>query len=742
MYDNQYNLINDLFSRGKFQKALEVLNSTKKEQISSDDLILFKKYIQVFINLDKGEFQKGSIKADELIKESQIRDNPLREIDGIIGKIENILNLGQYNESIDLINTGKHILKGLKGIPIDKLKQKKANLIYLKGRVFDEKFELNQALKLFKKSLEIRRELDDKSGKLYSLLHLGKVNGSIGNFNNAKLCFEESLAIAEDLGNEVGIIWNLVYLGGIEYHLRNLSKSISYAEECLKISESKGYKKINAFCYDIKGHCYNAKGELNKSLSYFKKSLDIRREIGYKNLIAQSYYSIGNIYSQKGELKRSLAFYNKILKMPEVKEDTISRPAYLTTIGNIYGDLGDFEKAKIYLLEALDLIKDKSAQIFYFLNFNVSIAKIYHSLISISLNHSEINDLDKYLEELRIISEKYKNIKQIEQLYRLDKAIVLMSSNRLMDKMGSGTILKSIIEEEIIDYEITVEAMTNLCEILINELELTGDEKILQEIQNLSDKLLDIAQSQYLYDLLAEIYFFKAEISLLNLDLHSTRLLLTLAQKTANKYGLKRLATKISNKHDDLLANIEEWEDKIKMNIPLQERLKNMRNEFLFSKMVRYKFEELPDEFDTPVYLVILSTYDGHCLYSRAFQDMSMDDGDLISGFISAINLFGKEAFSSSGSINRIRHGDYSIIFEPKEEFLLGYVFKGQSYSAITKLKSFIKVLSTFHNLFEVFSFYMLSHSEISKETYFTINQIVDQIFLSKEKYNFDIDNS
>ncbi|MBY9006670.1 MAG: tetratricopeptide repeat protein [Candidatus Lokiarchaeota archaeon] len=736
MSENQYNLVDNYISRGKFKKALEILDSIGNKESKSDDLILLRKYINIFIYLDEGEFLKGSVESDKLIKQSKILNNPLGEINGLIGKIENILNLGKYHECLDLINNGENILKKIEKIPLDKRKKKESYLIFLKGRVYSEKFMMMKALKLFQKSVEIRREIVDKMGLMFSLLNLGWVNGSIGNFTIAKECFEESLSIAEELDNEVGIIWNLIDLGGIEYHLGNLNQSISYADDCLRISEPKGYKKSNAFCYDIKGHCYNAKGELNKSLSYYKKSLALRTEIGYKNLIAQSYYSIGNIYSQKGELKKSFAYYKKILKMPEVKEDKISKPAYLTTIGNLYGDIGDFQKSKSFLIEALELLKGNSSQIFYFLNFKVSIAKIYHYLISISINHGELKYLEEYLRELQKISEKYNKLKQIDQLYRFDKALIQMANNRLMDIMGSAIILRGLIEEDMIDYEITTEAMKKLCEILINELELTGDERILNEIGYLSEKLLYIAQSQNLYDLLAEIYFFKAEISLLNLDLHSTRMFLTKAQKTANIYGLKRLATKISNKHDILLANIDEWEEIIKKKIPLQERLKKRRNEFLFSKMVRYKFDKLPEVIDFPVYLVILSAYDGHCLYSRSFQEMNISDGDLISGFISAINLFGKEAFSSTGSINRIKHGEYLIVFESKEEFLFGYVFKGQSYSAIIKLKNFIDVLSTFENLFERFSFSLLSHSEISKETDFTVDQIVEHIFSSYNEEN------
>ncbi|MBY8982105.1 MAG: hypothetical protein KGD57_04090, partial [Candidatus Lokiarchaeota archaeon] len=313
-------------------------------------------------------------------------------------------------------------------------------------------------------------------------------------------------------------------------------------------------------------------------------------------------------------------------------------------------------------------------------------------------------------------------------LYRLDKAIYLKSSDRLMEKMEAGTILKKIIEEKIIDYEITTEAMTNLCEVLINELELTGDNKILQEIVSLSDKLLEIAQSQYLFDLLAKTYFFKAKISLLQLEIDNARFYLIKAQNTANDHGLKRLANKISNEHDSLLENLNEWEEKIKQNIPLKERIADSRNDFLFSKLVSSKMTDFSNNMDSPIYLVILSSYNGRSLFSKEFQNININE-DLIAGFISAINMFGKEAFSSSGSIDRIKHGDNMIALQSRGEFIFGYVFKGKSYSAISKLNNFIKQLINWEDIFNSLVVAIQGFTDISDDKYLKIDTLVKQIF-------------
>ena len=730
MPNEKINEIEYCISIGKYHQALELLNSIEKEKSLSNEEYLSKQYVEIFILLDKGEFQEGCDLADEMIKNCKMQKNSLREIDAIIAKTENSNCLGLFEESLKLIEEAELILKNLKNASPIIRKQKQAYLIYLKGRIYQDSHNVFDSIKLFKKSYELRKEIKDKFGIMWSLLNWASIITAIGNFKSAERYFNESLAIAEELNVEVGIIWNLVYLGWLKYHLRELTTAISYAEKCLVICEPKNYKYSSTRCYDLIGHCYLIKGDVNKALTFFEKSLELRIEIGYKSYIAQSYFSIGKVYSQKGELKKSLSYFKKVLESSNKDDRQMSKPTYLSAVGKIYGELGDFETAKKYLLEALDLLKNKQMYLFQFLNYNVSITTTLHYLIVLSINNNDHENIHEYLNMLKYLSQKYPKIILIKQIYKLDKAIILKASNRLMDKMEAGAIFKEIIDEKISDYEFLIETMTNFYDTLMYELELTGDTKVLNQIEELSDKMLIIAETQELYAFLAETYFIKAKILLLRLDINTARLMLTKAQNIANEHGLKRLASKISSEHDSLLAHLDEWEEKIRLNTPLSERVTGSKDEFLFSKMIRTKIAELPKESENPVYLVILNPFDGRCIYNKAFQDISIADGNLISSFISAINIFGKTAFSSSGSIDRIRHGDYLIVLQPKDDLLYGYVFKGQSYSAIAKLDKFIKFLTKKRKFVENLTTSLKNYTEISDQTFSKINELVNEIFL------------
>ncbi len=722
--------IDENISYGKYLEALEKLKLIEKKRTLTSDEYLLKIYVNIFILLDNGEFHRGKELADKMIKESRKQCNILMEIDALIGKIEHNYSLSIYNESFELVEQGENLLKKINDKEINQIKKRQAYLLFLKGKLYRDSHNIKKALELFKQSYELRKEINDRFGMIWSLSELGISSTTIGDFKIAKKYLKEGITLTKELDARIGLIWCLVHIGWVSYHLRDLNSATSYAKECLSICHYKKNSIAISLCYDLLGHCSLVKGDLKNALLLFKDGLNIRKENKFNNLIPYSYCLIGEVYCQKGEFKKSIEYFDKIIEIKDYYLGDMFKPMYLNALGKIYGELGEYKIAKKYLLEALDFLKKKKIYLFQFINFNISTIKILHNLIVLSINNKDFEKVNNYLDDLYQIKLKHSELKQVDQIYRLDKGIILKSGNRLMNKIKAEKIFNEIIEEERIDNEITIEVMKNQCEIYLYELEISGEKYILQEMEMLSDKLFMIAESEELFDTLAEAYFLKAKIALLNLDINNARLLLTKAQNIANEYELTRLASKISNQHDSLLMNLDKWEEKIEQNLTLKERLINSKNDFLFFEKDSLNSIEKEDKNEIPVYFLIINNINAECIYNKAFQNINMDDGSLIAGYISAINIFGKEAFNSSGSINRIRHGEYITILALKEEFLFGYIFKGYSYSAISKLNKFIKELSYLTSNFENITLEFERNLKLPEELHITMENLVENIFL------------
>ncbi|MCG3217398.1 MAG: hypothetical protein KAR35_00245 [Candidatus Heimdallarchaeota archaeon] len=99
---------------------------------------------------------------------------------------------------------------------------------------------------------------------------------------------------------------------------------------------------------------------------------------------------------------------------------------------------------------------------------------------------------------------------------------------------------------------------------------------------------------------------------------------------------------------------------------------------------------DLVIEQEKPVMVLLLVADSGIPVYSKKFVDNDILDELLISGFITAINNVIQEAFSTSGSLESIKHQEYNLIFKPSDSLIFCYIFTGSTRPAINKLGSFM----------------------------------------------------
>ena len=133
--------------------------------------------------------------------------------------------------------------------------------------------------------------------------------------------------------------------------------------------------------------------------------------------------------------------------------------------------------------------------------------------------------------------------------------------------------MKQILGEGVIDHEENISALLQICDLLLIELCNSNDLEVLDEIQPYINQLLDIAEHQSSYKLLAETYLLQSKLSLITLDIKKARRFLTQAQQIAERFGLSRLKTLVSNEHNRLLKQSSMWEKLKESNAPLTERM-------------------------------------------------------------------------------------------------------------------------------------------------------------------------
>ena len=149
-------------------------------------------------------------------------------------------------------------------------------------------------------------------------------------------------------------------------------------------------------------------------------------------------------------------------------------------------------------------------------------------------------------------------------------------------------------------------------------------------------------------------------------------------------------------------------------------------------RLVNKRTIDLPRFEDEEPVLLIIVYEGGVTIYSKKFSQKEMIDEMFVGGFLTAIDSFMHQTFATGGSIERIKHQEYTLLLKVENPLLFCYVYKGQSFTAIQKLDNIIselkKSITIWHALVNNLG------EQLSDKEKEQIEQIADNIFLEKTK--------
>ncbi|MFW9984508.1 MAG: tetratricopeptide repeat protein [Candidatus Odinarchaeota archaeon] len=571
-----------LLEKEKYKAALQLVEmlTTQKDLTADDRLVCLLLESQIRIKL--GDLEKAALLIDEGLEAVQGDENLPLTVDFLTTKTEVSWRLGNLDEGLTAFNGALVLLEKLELKSLGKLegelKRRKGELLHHGGVIFWYKGALDTALEYHKESLTIRVGQDDRQGMAGSYNNLGLVYWSKGDFNEALEFYEKSLVINEELGNKRNMAVTLTNIGNVYARKGDLDKALEYQERGLVIKEELGLKHDFAMSLINIGVVYQLKGDLDKALEHYQQSLVIFEQLGIKRDIALAINNLGSIHQLKGDLDQALAYFQRSLTLYEIIGITEGVALALANIGEIYRMKGSFAKAQEYYQQSLTLHDT--------LENDPLIAIILLELIWINLERGDSPSVQQYLQQLKQINERTEN-RVIDQRFRVASALVLKTGKRTRDKMKAGEILEQVVEEEIADHWLTVTAMIHLCDLLISELKMTGEEVLFSEIKGLAQRLFKIAEQQSSHFLLVETYLIQSKLALIELDLGRARKLLTTALQIASEKGLDQLAYELKNEQNLLQDQMQKWELIIKEKPTKQDMIDLTKLDDLLGKMVQ-----------------------------------------------------------------------------------------------------------------------------------------------------------
>jgi len=507
--------------------------------------------------------------------------------------------------------------------------------------------------------------------------------------------FEHSLALREEFGGKLGIAYSLVGIALVFTLLKgDYDRALKYYEQSTTIAEESGNKWCIGFCNYRMAMQHALKGDLDPAIMLYKQVLTIFKELNNKYMVGWILISIGEVYRQRGDLDHALESIEHGLaldrELGRIRELAMDHD----TLIQVLIDKGDIKRAE----QALHDLKQ---------------------LINQLKDNSHVN---KALPDL--------GSAKINLVYLLNKALLLKTNPRARNRAEAEEIFKQILEDENSNIGNRSRALTNLCELLLTELSMTNDLEVLEEINPLIDQLLEIAEKSHSYTILCETYLLQAKLSLLTFNIKKAQRFLTQAQQIAEKFGLKLLAIKISNEHDELLKQLNMWENLKESKAPLAERMKLSRLNEQMDNMIRKRViepEEIKDE--ESVVILILST-GGTPIFSQSFAKGWSFKDHLFGGFLSAINSFSGEMFSQG--LDRAIFGEYTIIMNAASPFIFCYLFKGQSFLAQQRMKQFVDTIQNDKKIWEPIKKFCQANRLVQEKDIPSLDSLVNEVFIER----------
>ncbi|MFX0043553.1 MAG: tetratricopeptide repeat protein [Candidatus Hodarchaeota archaeon] len=634
--------------------------------------------------IERGLFNDVVKLAEQTYKESLGLGKKLLSGDILLIKAFALLCLYQTDKAHENIKQGEELLKFLKEELPTEYKQRKAYIALLKGWVYDERGDADQALKQFELSLSLREEFGIKKEIAESLHAIGSV---------------------------------LMIRKG------DFDRALAYMERGLELAEESGYKTwIGAILFKM-AYLYRLKGDLDRSILYCERSLTIANKLNNKFMKTSILNALGEIYTVKGELDRSIRLYEQNLELLRELDNKVNLSDAFNNLASCYKMKGELDRALECIEQSMALCRELG--IFNILVFN------YHFLIQILIDKGDLERAQNSLRGLEQLNNQLRDNPRINSIYLLDKALLLKTSSRALNRGKAEEILKQILEDKVLELnvELNVDALLNLCELLLTDLQITNEVEVLEEIKPLVTQLLNLSDKSHSFWILGETYLLQAKLALLSLNLEEARRLLTEGQEIAEKYGLNPLAVKISNEHDQMLKQLEMWEKLKESKSPLEERLELSRLNEQMETMVRKRLIDLPKlEAEQPILLSIISK-NGIILLSNPFTADVTIDSAYFSEFLSSCNTFCDQILSES--FDRVKFGQHTVLITTADSFSICYMFQGQSYSARQKLLHFSEAVKKEHDIMEILKDADNKNIEIKVNETASLEELIYESFLS-----------
>ncbi|MFW9824375.1 MAG: tetratricopeptide repeat protein [Candidatus Thorarchaeota archaeon] len=676
--------IRELMNQAKIDEALEIVENLEKIESLSPENKLSALLFKAGIYGSKNQFEK-QVKFSEMAYQMSEDLGLLYEsIEALIGQAS-IVFLGNFIKSFKYIKKAERAINSLIDGPSTKILKRK--ILFIKSWILPWMGNNDGAIESAMESLKLLEE-----EPILDKLALSGIYNSLGwRFlpNNQKDALDyamKGLTLNKELNYKIGISQNYTLLASIYYNKQDYKLALDYCRKAISIKEIGHWPKIQVTM--MLADIHYSKAEINQALKYQQQALTLSEESNSISHIVNNLFKMGYLYRAAGRNNLVITNIEKCLSLSEKQDLKILIASSITLLVLTYIDEKSVEKANYHFSRLSELYDE-------------------------SINKGDFD---------------------ITIFYQISKAYILKASTRMRDRVEAQTIFKDLTEfifplENPMVRDTQIFSMSNLCDLLIEELSIYNDPKLIDEIIPIITKSLKLAEEARNYGWLANTKLLQAKLALIQMNIEEGKKLMVEAQRIATLHGFDLLAWGISSEHDKLLDQIDDWNEIQKDESPIADRIKLASTNGVLERMQGKRSVEPPELISEDPILLVIMDNSGATYFNHPFVE-NWDHSDLFSSFMSAFNTFSSEIFSNS--IDRIKIKENTILINPVDSFLACYVIKGQSYPALQKLTRFTKAIRESSEIWQALSKSVKTSEMLELNKPPALKTVIDEIFTQK----------
>ncbi len=426
----------------KYQEALNIITEYEKKKDNKPEVQILGFILKADIYRILGHYNNAIRIADEAFEISQKLKNKQQEFDSLKIKIQTLIDDHRPIKTKELLDQLINIFQSLKNISGSELMRKEADLAYIKGRIYFENGDYNQAEEYFKNSLEFREKIGDKAEIAEILVYISYVFAKRAEFTQALKGFEENLTLGGI--REIDKCLILAGIGEVYITKGELDRALICNKQWQEIGRDTKNESIEASALQERGRIYVIKGDLEKALEVSDRGLHLFKTTGVLMERANLFFNLIRICIDLDSIPKAKRYLNLFKELVEEKNDVHFTNSYELTLSLVLKRSANLEDR----IEAKRLLKSLiEKDLYYGWHKFWEIEAIIHLCDLLLMEFQESNNL-KILDEIQPLVIKLKEVtKKRNSMSRLAQTNLLLAQLALI-KMNMGEARHCLVKAQ------------------------------------------------------------------------------------------------------------------------------------------------------------------------------------------------------------------------------------------------------------------------------------------------------